>query len=462
MSQTRKNSSILVGLLLSVTFSSAQVTIHQVASKDAAIGYHENFNYGNTNYGDALQNAAYVIPGNYGGVNVNRALIYFDLSGIPVDAEILNAYINLYALGPSGTLNGHTGPVNEGLVLRVTQPWEEYTVTWNNQPDYTIQNQVLLPASISPVQDYTQIEITSLLKDIFSGPNYGILIRLIDESPVNALMFKSLNTNDPNGFPSIDVTYRIFNPPVIYLTDQIGVCEGDSIGFKANVTAAFPPLATSWTYPDGTIHHEDPVFQAISLSDNGYYVINVTDAMGFTSTDSVLIIINETPEIAFSGFDSLKVEAPFILSAGQGMASYLWNTGQFTESISIENDGWYSVTVESTGGCSKTDSVFMEFVKQTGSPCVFLPNAFTPNQDGLNNVFAPVVACPVSDYKLRIFNRLGDLLFTSNDLNIGWDGKFHSALCPGNVYIYTVSFKMQDASSNEQSQVYCGNVLLLR
>jgi gliding motility-associated-like protein len=462
MNQTIIRIIILFGLLLSVNCASGQITIHQVASKDAAIGYHDNFNYGNTNYGNAFQNAAYVIPGNYGGINVNRALIYFDLSGIPVDAEILNAYINLYALGPSGTLNGHAGPGNEGLVLRITQPWEEFTVTWNNQPDYTTQNQVFLPASISPVQDYTQIEITSLLKDIFLGPNYGILIRLVDESPTNALLFRSLNTSDPGKFPTIDVTYRVFNPPSIQITSQINACAGDPVSINANVTAAYPPVLTTWTYPDGTVHYEDPVINAIEPSDEGFYIIHVTDAMSYTSSDSVLIIIGETPEIAFSGLDSLKVEAPFILSAGEGMKYYQWNTGQSTENISIENDGWYYVTVQSPDGCSKSDSVYVEIIKETGSPCIFIPNAFTPDQDGLNSVFLPVISCPVIDYKLQIYNRLGDLLFTSPDLNIGWDGKYHSALCPGNVYIYRLSFKMKDASSNEQSQVYCGNVLLLR
>ena len=95
-----------LGTLLFTFYSNAQTSVTLIASKDAAIGYHDGTNTANNNYGNAIQNAAYAIPSvaQSGGLNVNRALIDFNLSTIPVGATILSAKLNLYALGPFGSL----------------------------------------------------------------------------------------------------------------------------------------------------------------------------------------------------------------------------------------------------------------------------------------------------------------------------------------------------------------------
>ena len=82
-----------LGTLLFTFYSNAQTSVTLIASKDAAIGYHDGTNTANNNYGNAIQNAAYAIPSvaQSGGLNVNRALIDFNLSTIPVGATILSA-----------------------------------------------------------------------------------------------------------------------------------------------------------------------------------------------------------------------------------------------------------------------------------------------------------------------------------------------------------------------------------
>ncbi|MCB0395308.1 MAG: DNRLRE domain-containing protein [Flavobacteriales bacterium] len=145
---------VLCMLFLLVQVVNGQTTVSIIADYDAAIGYHDNYNTANNNYGDAVQNPAYIIPGASGGLNENRASIHFDLSGIPNGATITSANLNLYALGPVGTLPGHTGQNNSALLQRVTQNWQDNTVSWNSQPTTTSQNEVTLPVSTSSVQDY--------------------------------------------------------------------------------------------------------------------------------------------------------------------------------------------------------------------------------------------------------------------------------------------------------------------
>lgn len=138
-------------LFLGLQLAYSQViTVTLTCNKDAAIGYHDGASTANNNYGNATQNAAFAIPSSFSsGLNVNRALIGFNLSTIPANASIISAALNLYALGPYGTLPGHTGSANSSYIRRVIQPWNEYTVTWNNQPSTTILNQVTLAQSLS-------------------------------------------------------------------------------------------------------------------------------------------------------------------------------------------------------------------------------------------------------------------------------------------------------------------------
>lgn len=187
----------------------AQTTVVLTADYDAPIGYHDNYNDANTNYGTGTQNAAFVLPGNNGGLNVNRALLHFDLSNIPAGAIILSAKLNLYALGPVGSLSGHTGTNNSAVLQRVIQPWADNTVTWNNQPNTTTQNAVLLPSSTHALQDYLNIDVALLVEDMISTNNYGFLLKLINEVQTNALVFASLNCGDTTNFPKIEITYLV-------------------------------------------------------------------------------------------------------------------------------------------------------------------------------------------------------------------------------------------------------------
>jgi gliding motility-associated-like protein len=71
---------------------------------------------------------------------------------------------------------------------------------------------------------------------------------------------------------------------------------------------------------------------------------------------------------------------------------------------------------------------------------VFLPNAFTPNGDGVNDWFGPAGKVP-ADYQMQIYNRYGELVFRSSSINNRWDGRYKGALQPTNTFIYVISYK---------------------
>ncbi|MEW6772888.1 MAG: DNRLRE domain-containing protein [Bacteroidota bacterium] len=215
------------------------ITVTLTCNKDAAIGYHDGASTANNNYGNATQNAAFAIPSSFSsGLNVNRALIGFNLSTIPANASIISAALNLYALGPYGTLPGHTGSANSSYIRRVIQPWNEYTVTWNNQPSTTILNQVTLAQSLSSNQDYTNIPVTNLVIDMINNPTTsdGFMLQLINESPSNALLFASKDNGNSNLIPTLVISYSV---PCTSQTDTLLPDYDAAIGYHdGNPSAA--------------------------------------------------------------------------------------------------------------------------------------------------------------------------------------------------------------------------------
>lgn len=87
-----------------------------------------------------------------------------------------------------------------------------------------------------------------------------------------------------------------------------------------------------------------------------------------------------------------------------------------------------------------------------------VPNAFTPNGDGLNDVFAPVTSIELQSYQLDIYSRSGQKLFTSRDLHYGWNGEYQGAMMEGGSYIYFIKYKDADG----QEHIDKGQLLLIR
>jgi gliding motility-associated-like protein len=123
-------------------------------------------------------------------------------------------------------------------------------------------------------------------------------------------------------------------------------------------------------------------------------------------------------------------------------ASYTWNpaTGLNNPFIAdpvtaLREDITYSVTVTDENGCTATDD---KAIKVFGNPEVYVPNSFTPNGDGRNDILKPLGFGLQQLVYFRIYNRYGQLVFQSNDLNTGWDGIYKGKAQPAGTYTYMV------------------------
>ncbi len=151
-----------------------------------------------------------------------RSFIEFDLSIIPDDAVLLSAKLSLYGYdSPSNGTHSTTSGSNEAVLQRILTTWEENTVTWNNQPIGTNEDNVSLGASITLTQDYLDINVDRIVQRWLDNPvdNHGFLLKLITEEFYRRLVFGSSDNEDPNLRPKLEI--------IILDPEFEQTCDGD-------------------------------------------------------------------------------------------------------------------------------------------------------------------------------------------------------------------------------------------
>jgi gliding motility-associated-like protein len=182
------------------------------------------------------------------------------------------------------------------------------------------------------------------------------------------------------------------------------------------------------------------------------------------------LIVNTLPVIdAVADQPTVNINEPVQLNVlTTENLTYNWTPADLVSNANIQNptavltqSTWFYVTATSTFGqtqCRFTDSVFVELNELTCSrKNVFIPNAFTPNGDGANDLFIPRSSI-LKSMKLVIYNRLGNQVFESNDINNGWDGNYKGQAAPEDAYGY---YFIGECSQGEKITIN-GNVTLLR
>jgi gliding motility-associated-like protein len=249
---------------------------------------------------------------------------------------------------------------------------------------------------------------------------------------------------------------------VIPLTDSIssimpvcnGVCTGSATATPTNGSA---PYAFSWnTTP----------LQVTQTATNlcaGSYIVTITDV----ATDSIMdtVLITEPPPVIADSSTTTDtiIAGDNIQLTTSALGTFSWNPTLELSCAScpdpiaspIETTK-YCITATNTSGC--TDSACTIIIVKDYCATVYVPNAFTPENNGLNDVFKPIAGC-LHDYKLLIFNRWGEQLFQTTDSKEGWNGYYHGEICQQDVYVYKLFFV--DDIKNTIHQ-YIGNVTLVK
>lgn len=253
--------------------------------------------------------------------------------------------------------------------------------------------------------------------------------------------------------PDCKVYIDSFKVTYAHLSLELGndtvLCAGDSYILDATQadTAVY-----SWN--DGSTASQ----KVIDAS--GTYSVTISRNRCFVS-DTVEVEVR-SPFVRIAPNDTFICEQETLeLSASSNFESqFSWSTGDRGNRITIDREGIYVVTASNVCGV-QTDSVWVEQVICDCQPV--MPTAFSPNGDGRNDVFLPLLqsACLTKSYELRVYNRYGQVVFSSNQPGVGWDGTYlNGRTAELGVYYYIL--KLESSYGNRPPVLAKGEVTLVR
>ncbi|HNW70461.1 MAG TPA: gliding motility-associated C-terminal domain-containing protein [Bacteroidales bacterium] len=218
------------------------------------------------------------------------------------------------------------------------------------------------------------------------------------------------------------------------------------------VIDSLPPIGT-WTINPGAINGSGPTTLLTGLA-SGTYNFTVTNDLGCTSAPSEDVIINDQPQTPVANAGADVTIGCDVLSTTLGAATvtgytYVWSPALGLSATDVAQPiasptatTTYSLTVTNTDGCSSADEVV---VTVTFDCEKVMPTAFTPDGDGINDIFP-------KDFEfvtLTIFDRWGLTLYEGADNN-GWDGRYHGQMMLPATYYYKIVFENADGTTTEK------------
>lgn len=224
------------------------------------------------------------------------------------------------------------------------------------------------------------------------------------------------------------ITYNLVSVPAFNTSASVSICEGDSYFAGGN-------------------------WQTIS----GTYVDTLVSAGGCDSIATTLLTVEPLPIASITGDTIINSGETAILTASGGN-TYSWSNGDATAQISVSpaQNTYYIVTVSNSANCTDSAGILVQ-VNIIEEPQPLIPTAFSPNGDGINDVFNILNRDKFTVSIFHIYNRWGELIFS--DATSGWDGTYKQTEQPIGTYVFYVALK-SIATGKQHS--FKGNVTLLR
>jgi gliding motility-associated-like protein len=231
-----------------------------------------------------------------------------------------------------------------------------------------------------------------------------------------------------------------------YLGNDTSICSGTAIRL-------FPGDYKSYEWSNGVINNN-----SITVNGKGVFWVTVTDQNNCNASDTVNILnLYDTPENFLNDKTEICYGDVTRLQPTRQFAKYLWSTGDASNFIIVKDTGTFQLSVTDQNGCIGKESVIVAEKPDCPSN-IYIPNAFTPNSDGLNEQFRPIIKGVLEKYAFTIYNRFGQVIFSTNDQSLAWDGRFKGQVEPGDIYVWYCNYQFKDKPMKTEK----GTVTLVR
>ena len=351
--------------------------------------------------------------------------------------------------GKNVTLNNLTSQDSGNYTIRATRPngcsdEQAVEVTIYPNPQLTITGRT----------EYCENEDAELTVE--GAQNYewyapdGRLVSSSSTLPLNAIqlnqagIYSVIGTSE-NGCPSTSQIQVDVLPELdLVVNAQFSICDSDALTLSATVNQA---ATISWKNPAG---EEIGTGTSLTISDastvqSGIYTVTATNSIGCEDEEQTTIAVNQSYQ-----FNERHELCP-------GLVFNIPNTSQ-----TVSQTDTVQVDFLTSAGCDSTYVYDIQFLSCGASTCVGIPNSFTPNNDSVNDSFRPLFtnSCEPTSFELKIFNRWGELVFSTNDHTIGWQGNIKQE--PAQVGYYLYNMKMTFPDNESETIEHSGGINVLR
>ena len=233
----------------------------------------------------------------------------------------------------------------------------------------------------------------------------------------------------------------IYQDPNVYIGNDTTICAGKEVVLADQINSG-----------DNYLWNTGSTDSFIVVKTAGIYWLCETNSHGCKSCDTATISVAPLPTVNLGPDTEACLEYAIRVLSPLASETYIWSNGVRGPTITVFESGTYWVTA--SNGCGSVSSR----VTVTIVPCsIAMPDAFSPNNDGANDIIY-ARGYGVKEFDLKIYNRYGQVVFESTDMNVGWNGTFQGQEAPVENYAYV----LHATFTNGTFKTLKGNITLLR
>lgn len=303
-----------------------------------------------------------------------------------------------------------------------------------------------------------------------SWKEYGLYFTTpVENIPIILRITNNAPGGNGNDLALDDITFRPCGPPINasiqnILSDTVDVCEGNTTDYTFNgeVATGFSIPVYQWQESKDTGKSWQDIAGATALSYNRiattapgkyWYRLTVTEKISSAilacrvASNIVVINVHANP-VVNAGPDRISIAGTPVTINGSVTgeqplyywkpSSYLDNDSSLTPKVSPPVDIFYTLYAETPFGCKNSDAMQVKAVSG-----IFVPNAFTPNNDGKNDRWHIPFLDPLLEASVNVYNRYGQIVYHAEGKTVDWDGNCNGIPQPSGAYVYFIKFKSQ-------------------
>lgn len=371
-----------------------------------------------------------------------------------------------YSWSPTSAMigaNTATPKVNPALTTT-------YTLTVTSADNCTATDNVVITVNPLPVVDagvdQTICQGTTVALNATGALNYlwnadATLTSTNVSNPIAMTAYTHtyfVTGTDNIGCSNMDsVVVNVIEPFAVIVSPNTEVCYGEQVQLSADGGVSY-----EWS-PSTALDNPYVATPYASPTQSTTYTVVASDGVCFQDIATVEVTVNPLPQ-AYAGEDVIILAGETVVLTGTGSGNtYSWTPAEGLSCSDCANPEanpnqttTYVFTISNDDGCRQSDTIVI--MVGCKDDIVFIPNAFSPNGDAVNDVFYVRSKGLQSIDFLRVFDRWGNLIFESKDVNVGWDGTYKGKMLAPGTYVYY----LQATCSNGQAIMTQGNVALIR